>query len=224
MSRVLVVSMMTSSQALMLIQLLALSQIKYCNTPRNPPYLPPYNVQRNPNFYAENFNHPNDSPTTNHNLKIPNVFKIYSKAAEAKCLTLRIIKSNLASESSIEKKVDLKSFQSNFSPKQGWKINSETSYIHSVHDKSLCLLPKFESQDSVVTNEKRKRTRLTVGTCPYVRAKKFQWRITSRGLIVNKKKDADGTPLIRSVNGVSDSYEFFRLIVRRLIYSATYKS
>lgn len=157
---------------------------------RGPPYIPPYY-----NGDDGYFNKPVNSPTNN-NDKATKIFKIRSKAVKTKCLTLRIINGNLKSQKVGEKKVVLKYCQNNLSPKQGWKYNPETSYIHSALDKGLCLVPRFESNNSYGNNQKKRRTRLTVDICPYVRSKKFQWRVTNSGLIVNMQKDTDGTPLI----------------------------
>lgn len=133
-------------------------------------------------------NNRNSSPN-NDKTDTSSYIKIRSKASEKKCLTLLENEKNQQGDK--RNKVGLKNCQSSYTAKQSWKLNSKTAYMHSAHDETKCLVPKLDNGD-----EGNKRTRLIVDTCPYYTKKKYQWRFTDDGLVINRKKDFDGTPLV----------------------------
>ena len=137
---------------------------------------------------TDHYNYPNYAIDPN----APSYFKIQSVAATRMCLTLRYESSATGEEDIM--KVGLKSCQNASSAKQIWKLNPETSYLHSASDESQCLLPNIENGGNNFS--KKKRTRLIVKTCPYFAEDIFQWRFTTDGLIMNRKRELDGTPMI----------------------------
>jgi hypothetical protein len=141
------------------------------------------NNQNNQNFGP--INNPSNVNTISH-------FKIRNKAATSMCLTIH----------SSSNKVGLKKCQAYSSAKQEWRMNPKTAYIHSANDETKCLFPRIESDDPLI-NKTAKRSRLIVKTCPYFSEAIFQWKFANGGVLINRKKDRDGTPLaVQASRGV----------------------